>query len=152
MEAYEDKTHIANSAKYHTGKDCIEDGCKKPAGTHWSPYWCFAHNAERMKRISASLEKMAMKLKKTSVATSEKTKVWDGRLVDSGKVDIPHCTSCGVRETVYLRMRLDSLGRPLHMWWCLKCRICVVHKQKAFISKVEIESWGVDLENIPQVK
>ena len=63
MEAYEDKTHIANSDKYHTGRDCIEDGCQKPAGTHWSPHWCFDHNVERMKQISVSLENMVEQLK-----------------------------------------------------------------------------------------
>lgn len=52
----ENPAHEGNSAKYHTGKACIEKGCEQPAGTWWSPLWCFAHNAARMKRITAGLE------------------------------------------------------------------------------------------------
>lgn len=45
-----------NASSYHTGRPCIEKGCDRPAGTHWSPYWCQPCNSARMSRISASLE------------------------------------------------------------------------------------------------
>lgn len=51
----EDPADVNNSARYHTGKPCIEDGCELPAGTAWSPHWCQKHNAERMERITKSL-------------------------------------------------------------------------------------------------
>lgn len=54
--AFEDPDHEGNSAAYRTGKTCIEKGCDEPAGTKWSPLWCFKCNVERIKRISASLE------------------------------------------------------------------------------------------------
>lgn len=56
LEAFEDANHEGNSAKYHTGKQCVTKGCKAPAGTWWSPLWCFEHNVERVKKITASLE------------------------------------------------------------------------------------------------
>lgn len=55
MMKYKDPNHEHNSAFWHTGKKCIEKGCGKPAGTWWSPVWCFEHNAERMDRITANL-------------------------------------------------------------------------------------------------
>ena len=58
LMAFEDPKHPGNSPKYHTGKKCIE-GCGRPAGTAWGKYWCFECNLERIKRISASLDKMA---------------------------------------------------------------------------------------------
>ena len=56
MKAYQDRDHRGNNAKYHTGKPCIEKGCDRPAGTAWSPHWCFEHNVERMDRITKSLD------------------------------------------------------------------------------------------------
>ena len=56
MKPYEDPHHPGNSAKHHTGKPCIEAGCNKPAGTMWSPHWCFKHNVERMKHIDRQME------------------------------------------------------------------------------------------------
>lgn len=56
MMNYENPEHDGNSPKWHTGKACVEKGCKKPAGTWWSPAWCFDHNVERMKRVSAGLD------------------------------------------------------------------------------------------------
>jgi hypothetical protein len=47
-----------NSPKYHTGKKCIENGCDKPAGTAWSPYWCAECNEHRLNRISSNLKKI----------------------------------------------------------------------------------------------
>lgn len=58
LKPYEDPKHRGNSAKYHTGKRCIEDGCEEAAGTWWSPYWCFKHNAERMHRITGQFEEI----------------------------------------------------------------------------------------------
>lgn len=49
MLAYEDPNHEGNSAKYLTGKRCIE--CGKPAGTKWGKFWCFDCNVKRIKRI-----------------------------------------------------------------------------------------------------
>lgn len=53
---YRDPNDPLNGEKYQTGEPCIERGCKEPAGTAWSPLWCQKHNAERIDRISASLE------------------------------------------------------------------------------------------------
>lgn len=50
---YRDPSDPGNSPKYHTGKKCIE--CGAPAGTAWSPLWCFVHNVKRMDRIDKSL-------------------------------------------------------------------------------------------------
>jgi hypothetical protein len=56
MPGYNDPNDPGNSAAFHTGKICIEPGCDKPAGTAWSPYWCFEHNVKRIDRISKSLK------------------------------------------------------------------------------------------------
>lgn len=61
MDAYEDPKHEGNSSKYHTGKECIERDCERPAGTKWSPYWCFECNVSRIKRISIQLNNMMRK-------------------------------------------------------------------------------------------
>lgn len=58
MERYEDANDPLNAMKYHTGKLCIE-GCKRPAGTAWSPFWCQPCNAERMNRITSYLQGVA---------------------------------------------------------------------------------------------
>ncbi len=50
LPAYADPNHRGNSADHHTGKPCVERGCDKPAGTAWSPLWCFDHNVERLQR------------------------------------------------------------------------------------------------------
>jgi hypothetical protein len=63
MMNYENPEHDGNAPKWHTGKQCVEKGCKKPAGTWWSPHWCFDHNVERMKRISAGLNDAAERAK-----------------------------------------------------------------------------------------
>lgn len=52
MSGYNDPKDPRNGPKYHTGKPCIEKGCGRPAGTAWSPYWCYEHNVERIDRIS----------------------------------------------------------------------------------------------------
>jgi hypothetical protein len=61
MMPYEDPNNKGNSAKYHTGKPCIEPGCNEPAGTGWGPYWCMKHNAERINRINKSFDDMLAK-------------------------------------------------------------------------------------------
>ena len=55
MERFEDPDDVLNSPAYHTGKPCIEPGCDRPAGTHWSHLWCQPCNAERMRRITSTL-------------------------------------------------------------------------------------------------
>lgn len=52
----DDPNHEWNSSRYHTGRECIADGCKNPAGTVWSLYWCQRCNAARLRRISEKLE------------------------------------------------------------------------------------------------
>lgn len=56
MMNYENPEHDGNSAKWHTGKQCVEKGCKRPAGTWWSPLWCFDHNVKRMRKVSDGLD------------------------------------------------------------------------------------------------
>lgn len=52
MENYKNPDYEGNSSKYWTGKECIEKDCKEPAGTAWSPHWCFKHNVERIDKIN----------------------------------------------------------------------------------------------------
>lgn len=56
LQAFEDPNHFGNSPEYHTGELCMEKFCDKPAGTRWSPYWCFDCNVKRIKRISKQLD------------------------------------------------------------------------------------------------
>lgn len=51
IEAYRDPNDSGNGPKWHTGKKCITPGCQEPAGTRWSPFWCFACNVKRIERI-----------------------------------------------------------------------------------------------------
>ncbi len=60
QKAYRDPNSPQNGSEYHTGKDCVED-CNSPAGTAWSPYWCFECNVIRMDRIGKQLEEMGDK-------------------------------------------------------------------------------------------
>lgn len=55
MEPYQDPNHENNDIRIHaSGKTCYE--CRKePAGTAWSPYFCFKCNVKRMDRISRNL-------------------------------------------------------------------------------------------------
>lgn len=59
LKAFEDPSHIGNSAQYRTGKVCIENGCHNLAGTAWSPYWCFSCNVKRMKKITQQFLELA---------------------------------------------------------------------------------------------
>jgi len=61
MPGYDDPNDEGNSEKYHTGKLCIECG-KRPAGTAWSPYFCFECNVKRIKRIDEQLKQIKKKL------------------------------------------------------------------------------------------
>lgn len=54
LKAFEDPNNEGNTAKYHTGKPCVE-GCGRPAGTAWSKFWCFECNVARMKGIENSM-------------------------------------------------------------------------------------------------
>lgn len=58
MDAFEDPSDPGNGPEYHTGKPCIEAGCDRPAGTAWSPYWCFECNVKRIKRVSDQFEEL----------------------------------------------------------------------------------------------
>lgn len=58
LEAFEDPNHPGNGIEHLTGEACIEKGCDAPAGTAWSPHWCFKHNVERIKRITRQLDEV----------------------------------------------------------------------------------------------
>ncbi len=64
MEPCFDPEHEWNGAKYHTGKTCITPACNNPAGTAWSPLWCFECNSQRMGRIDMQLEDIKAALDK----------------------------------------------------------------------------------------
>lgn len=67
MLPYQDPANDGNSAKHRTGKACVVNGCKEPAGTWWGEHWCFKHNVERLDRIGANLDQMADKVKFSSL-------------------------------------------------------------------------------------
>jgi len=55
MKPYQDRNDEGNGPLYNTGKKCIT--ChERPAGTAWSPHWCFECNVERMDRITRNME------------------------------------------------------------------------------------------------
>lgn len=56
-----DQNSPENSSEHHTGKNCIR--CSNPAGTAWSPLFCRKCNAERLDRITISLETINKELK-----------------------------------------------------------------------------------------
>jgi hypothetical protein len=58
----EDPDHPNNGAKYQTGKLCVE-GCGRPAGTAWSPFWCQPCNAQRFRMVDQGFEACLNKLK-----------------------------------------------------------------------------------------
>ena len=62
-EAYSDQNHQGNGKEYHTGKLCVEEGCDNPAGTAWSPYFCFACNVKRINRINRQFDALIGKYK-----------------------------------------------------------------------------------------
>jgi|LSQX01.3.fsa_nt_gb hypothetical protein len=61
---YNDKNCEKNSAKYHTGKKCIEHNCNNPAGTAWSPYWCVDCNIKRIDNITEQFKAIQRKFVK----------------------------------------------------------------------------------------
>lgn len=65
MKPAEDPGHPNNSARYHTGYPCAE-GCGRPAGTAWSPFWCQPCNAERLSGVSKSFEGLMAQLGRKS--------------------------------------------------------------------------------------
>lgn len=56
VNRYEDPKDAGNGPEHHTGKECIERDCDNPAGTSWSPFWCFECNRARMRKITGQLE------------------------------------------------------------------------------------------------
>ena len=84
MDAYQDPNHVGNSERYHTGETCCEKGCTEPAGTWWSPYWCFKHNVERIDRISSTLENelQRMELIKLVNKETESLREYCARLIE----------------------------------------------------------------------
>ena len=61
-EPFADPEHEGNSAVHHTGKKCYgvpeRPDCTNPAGTSWSPLWCFECNVIRIQRIGDNLNAM----------------------------------------------------------------------------------------------
>lgn len=55
---WEDPGHPHNSSLHHTGEQCIADNCYEPAGTWWSPYWCFFCNRERIRKININFKEI----------------------------------------------------------------------------------------------
>jgi hypothetical protein len=62
MKSYQDPNDPRNGLAYHTGKLCIE-GCGRPAGTLWGPFWCQSCNAERIERIDGQLKSLIVSFK-----------------------------------------------------------------------------------------
>ena len=62
---YADPDDPRNGVSWHSGKPCFERGCPNPAGTAWSPYFCFQHNVERFERIDKSFKEIAARLTPT---------------------------------------------------------------------------------------
>lgn len=58
LKPFEDPAYPGNGPAYHTGEECCEEGCTQPAGTAWSPWWCFEHNVKRIRRITKQLEEL----------------------------------------------------------------------------------------------
>jgi hypothetical protein len=54
---YQNRSSYGNSAKFRTGKTCID--CDQPAGTLWSPLWCVECNIKRIDRIDAQFTRLA---------------------------------------------------------------------------------------------
>ena len=65
---WRDPNDERNGSNYHTGKLCIERGCNEPAGTWWSPLWCFQHNVARMDGIDKQFQKVRTALDKAKPA------------------------------------------------------------------------------------
>lgn len=46
-----------------SGRECVEIGCDREAGTQWGPLWCPDHDLERLDRVTKSLEGLAERFK-----------------------------------------------------------------------------------------
>jgi len=59
---YNDLTAPGNVDARHKrpGKRCLFPGCTAVPGTAWGPYWCVAHNIERIERIDRQLEEIVL--------------------------------------------------------------------------------------------
>lgn len=64
MKAYADPGHPGNGKDYRTGLQCVESGCRRKAGTAWSPHWCQPCNAERMERIDQRFQELVRSVAK----------------------------------------------------------------------------------------
>lgn len=53
----------AHICQVPSGRRCAEQPCDEAAGTHWGPYWCPAHDKERLDRVSAGFASIAADLK-----------------------------------------------------------------------------------------
>lgn len=66
----QDENHDADDGygeKYWTGKECIIEGCTKPAGTGWGPLWCKDHDIERRNRVTRQMEDLLTQFDPTPV-------------------------------------------------------------------------------------
>lgn len=65
---FEDKNHKGNRLKkYRTGKKCITPRCLNPAGTAWSPFWCFECNVKRINGITEKLKEIEQSFMRKNV-------------------------------------------------------------------------------------
>jgi hypothetical protein len=71
LQAFEDPENPGNSSKLHTGKLCVE-GCGRPAGTAWSPHWCFECNVARIRKIDARMKDIRDRFKERESAEKGK--------------------------------------------------------------------------------
>ena len=102
LRPFEDPGHEGNGAKYLTGKPCID--CGNPAGTAWSPHWCFECNVKRIKRINAGLQACIDELSRMKQMDAElkpclrcgSKSISSLICISSWKVIIG-CTKCGFR-------------------------------------------------------
>ena len=69
--SYDDPNDPGNGEKHHTGGICVEPGCIHPAGTAWSPHWCFRCNVERMNRITRNLLEIELKFHERQLAADK---------------------------------------------------------------------------------
>lgn len=54
---FDDPNDPGNAPEHHTGKPCVL--CqKRPAGTAWSPVFCFECNVARINRINKQFENL----------------------------------------------------------------------------------------------
>lgn len=91
MKAFEDPMNEGNGTAYHTGKSCIEEGCDRPAGTAWSPSWCFECNVIRIRRIDEQLAQIERQQKAKRIGAE--LPMADQRLRATGG-DMKTCEEC----------------------------------------------------------